>query len=171
MQCKILVALGLLCVSPCATQSEEMKVTVQSIVAKDIWSVANGNHDGKPLVIRFRQDFRLKPDVHAFPKRIKVNWSYRGGESGMPDSVTSEAMGVFEDRLVSAVETDLSAVLVAVITNNNSRVWVYYTSSVPTFSKRLHEIPQEESPYPIDIEAETDPDWRFVFDNILSGTK
>lgn len=85
----------------------------------------------------------------------------------MPDKSTSEAMGIFEDRLVSAVESDVCAVLVAVVTTNNTRMWVFHTLSIPAFSERLHYMQQEAAPYPIEIEADSDPEWRFVYDTII----
>jgi hypothetical protein len=166
----VVAAIGV-CLGVSGAAGDEMQKTVKSIVAKDVWTVAEGTHNGKPLVIRFRSEFNEKPDVSQYPKRIKVSWSYDGGASGMPSAELSKSMEAFENRLVAAVESDVTAVLTAVITNDNRRIWVYYTSTVPTFGKRLNEMPQESKPYPIAIEASDDPTWRFLYDDVLAGIK
>jgi len=70
-------------------------------------------------------------------------------------------MEVFENRLVGALESDLSGLLANVITTNGYREWVLYTKSVDVFSERLHNMPQEKEPYPIQIEADHDPGWTY----------
>lgn len=148
-----------------------MPPTVKAIVAKDIWTLSEGTHNNKPLIIRFREQFQAKPDVSGYPKRLMVTWTYDGGPFGMPDTEASDKMRKFEDRLIAAVETDLNAVLTAVITNDNKRTWVYYASSTATFGERLTKMPQEEKRYPITIEASDDKDWNYLHQEILAGLK
>lgn len=167
----LVVATVGICLGVGDAAGDETPKTVKSIVTRDVWAVAEGTHKGKPLIIRFRNEFNEKPDVSQFPKRINVSWSYDGEATGMPSVELSKSMEAFEDRLVAAVESDVTAVLTAVITNDNRRIWVYYTSSVPTFGKRLNEMPQESKPYPIAIEAADDPSWRFLYDDVLAGIK
>lgn len=149
--------------------AQEAKMKISEIIRNDIWAVAEGMHENVPLTIRFRNEFQKKPDVSEHPYLIQVTWSYVGGDSGMPDNLTNEKMGIFEDRLTNTVETDMSAVLAAVITNDGKREWVFYASDVQEFANRMTQMPQEKERYPIELTTEQDPEWKFLYGQILSG--
>jgi hypothetical protein len=85
----------------------------------------------------------------------------------MPDALASEAMGTFENRLCSAWERDALAFLAAVLTYDGARQWVFYTSDVAECGRRLHEMPQEIDPYPIELTTESDPQWQYLHEQIL----
>ncbi|WP_093286236.1 DUF695 domain-containing protein [Pseudoxanthomonas sp. CF125] len=154
---------------PSAFAGKAMPLTIPNIVENDRWSLAEGTHNDKPLVIRFRDEFLNKPDLSSHPRLVRVVWSYQANTSGMPGSDASDQMGVFEDRLVAAVEPSQTAVLVAVLTNDGQREWLFYTPDVSEFGRRLTEMPQEKDRYPIDISTESDPEWSTFYDNILPG--
>lgn len=164
-----LLLLVVLFIVPAAFSGKAMPSTIPSIVKNDLWSLAEGAHNDKPLVIRFREEFRNKPDLSSYPRLVRVLWTYPADASGMPDSEASDQMGVFEDRLVAAVEPSQTAVLVAVLTNDGQREWLFYTSEVAEFGRRLSEMPQENDRYPIDLSTESDPAWSTFYDNILAS--
>jgi hypothetical protein len=145
--------------------------TVEQIVQADIWAVAKGTHHGKPLVIRYRSGFSVKPNITDYPKLIHVTWRYKLSENGLPDNAASNEMAVFEDRLIGAAEPSGQAALVAVITNDGTREWVFYARNVAKFGELLNAIPQESQAYPIKLTAETDSEWSFFYGRILSGVK
>ncbi len=140
--------------------------TLSNIIENDEWAGAEGTHKGLPLLIRFRPKLSPALELSAYPQLIQVYWGYTEHPSGMPSPEDSERMEVFEDRLVGALESDLSGLLASVITTNGYREWVLYTKSVDVFSERLHNMPQEEEPYPIQIEADHDPGWTYFFENV-----
>ena len=84
----------------------------------------------------------------------------------MPDSEDSASMEVFENRLVESLEADMSGILTSVITTNGYREWVFYSKSVESFSEKLHNMPQQKEPYPIDIQADSDPGWNYFFNSV-----
>lgn len=143
----------------------QVKNTIEEIVRRDTWSVAEGQHNGKPLVIRFRQDFREHPDLSAYSQRVLVKWSFQSDNSGMPDGETSFAMGEFEDRLVEAFEGDLSAVLTAVITNDGARQWLLYAKDPEIVEQRLAKLRDAS----FEADSRADPEWEFLYQRILGG--
>jgi hypothetical protein len=142
-------------------------MTVAQIVAADRWALAEGECDGHPLILRFREDFRAHPDVSAYPHLVRVVWHYAPNSAGMPDRAASEQMSVFEDWLVAAVEPDRTAVLTAVVTHDGNREWLFYGVDVRAFARALRAIPQGD--VPIDITTERDPDWTTLHEATLSG--
>jgi hypothetical protein len=87
----------------------------------------------------------------------------------MPDNFESEAMGEFEDRLCAALEADAHAYLAAVLTFDGARQWVFYTDDVAECGRRLEAMPQNEQPYPIELDAFDDPDWSYLRKQLLAA--
>jgi hypothetical protein len=143
------------------------QLTVGLILERDLWSLGDGVLDGAPFSTRFRQEFAGRPDVSAFPRLVRVAWDFAAGANGAPRAADSKAMEVFENRLTSAPEKDLSAVLVAVITHQGRRTWAFYCSDIQVFAARLQQMPQEREPYPIAIETQNDPEWEFLHESVL----
>jgi|GEM_PF-888422 hypothetical protein len=166
---KVILAIILSWFAGSAESTEQMQL--KTIIERDAWTLSEGTHSGKPLLIRFRDELgSKKPNIKGYANLVTVTWTYDGGESGMPDSKSSDAMEVFENRLILAVERDLSAVLSAVATNNNQREWFFYSKSVQEFGHRLSNMPQERERYPIDITTEFDPSWSLFF-KFYNGAK
>lgn len=141
-------------------------VGLDYLIKNNPWAVAEGTHNNLPLMIRFRSNLTSELDISNHPQLIQVYWNYSKHESGMPSSGDSQHMEIFENRLVYALENDLTGILVAVITTGGVREWVYYTKSLDAFAERLHNMPQESAPYPIEIETDNDPAWEYFFNQV-----
>lgn len=139
---------------------------LSDIVTRDKWAGARGTHNERPLIIRFRNEVSKNCDCKELPHLIQIYWTFEDSPSGMPSSEENEAMRIFEDRLIDALESDLTGILIAAVTTNGYREWVYYVRSVETFAERLHAMPQEEDPYPIEIQTRKDPGWDYFFDHV-----
>jgi hypothetical protein len=148
------------------TFAESNMKELSVLIENDQWAVAEGTHNDLPLMIRFRDKFVQGVNISNHPQLIQIFWEYSEHESGMPSTEDSQSMEVFENRLVEALEGDLTGVLSAVITTNGVREWVYYCKSTDSFAKKLHNMPQESEPYPIGIEAGNDPDWEYFFNQV-----
>ncbi|MBS0265689.1 MAG: DUF695 domain-containing protein [Planctomycetes bacterium] len=123
--------------------------------------------DGVAL-IRFRTPVLGGVDMPGYHWRLVVLWAYAEDGSGeLPSPEASEAMDVFEERICEAWGHDNHAVWVAVLTFDGARRWVFYTSDVEECGRRLAEMPQEQEPYPIEVEAEEDPKWLYLREQIL----
>ncbi len=144
-------------------------MTISDILQNDSWAVAEGEENGKPLYIRFRDEFRHKPDVSAFPRLIQIVWKYEADENGLPTTESIPALKGFESRLVEAVQPEGIAVLVAAMTNNGEREWMFYAAGLAAFEKVLNEIQEGEEIYPIDVSSARDPKWTAFYDEVLSA--
>jgi hypothetical protein len=99
---------------------------------------------------------------------LKIVWPYADENTGaLPTRADSEQMADFENRFCCAVEHDALAVLTAVLTLDGARQWVFYTRDVQECSDRLNSMPQQVEPYPLELTAERDPEWRYLRDQIL----
>lgn len=144
-------------------------MTISEILQNDSWAVAEGEENGKPLYIRFRDEFRHRPDVSAFPRVVQIVWKYEGDENGLPTPEVGPSLKEFESRLTEAVEPERVGVLVAACTNNGEREWVFYASGLAAFERVLNEIQEGHEIYPIDVSSARDPKWTAFYDEILSA--
>jgi len=144
-------------------------MTVAEILENDSWSLAEGEEDGKPLYIRFRGEFRERPDVSAFPRLVRILWSYDADDRGLPTPEAIPRLKDFEQRLVAAVQPGGIGVLVAAVTNNGQREWMFYASGLKAFERALNEIQEGQELYPIDVSSARDPQWSGLHEELLSS--
>ena len=125
------------------------------------WALGQGMHEGKPLVIRYRQ-FGWFFRKGKFGHRVDIEWKYvEDPETGLPCGDSKSEMETFEWRMADALERPGHGILAAAITSNGSKTFCYYVKSIESLSAAIHGIPQEKDPYPITIFAEKDPSWKF----------
>lgn len=144
-------------------------MTISDIVAGDNWSIAEGEHNGKPLYFRFRTELQDRPEVSAFPRLIRVVWKYAGDNDGLPKPDAGAQIQAFESRLVEAVQPAEIAVLAAAITNSGKREWMFYAKEVAAFESSLNDIQQDNEPFPIDVTFERDPKWAVFYEDLLGS--
>lgn len=125
------------------------------------WARAESQHDNHLLLIRFREI----PETFlrsAYPHRINVFWKMdETDENGLPTENEFTRLETFEDRLVNAIEPDAQSILVAALSCNGEREFVFYTTDVSGFMERLRNLPQERDRYPITIQRYEEPAWSY----------
>ncbi len=123
------------------------------------WTAPAESLDGRLIMVTGRRDidrFRSNP---KFKTRVEVTWRYSGEPSGMPDTATAELMEQATERLQRAFDKDPVAVMTGIYTGDDERNWVFYTLSLPIFGRKLNEALDDMPVLPLEISAESDPDW------------
>jgi len=143
---------------------------VHQLVTADIWTLAEGEADTGPYILRFREPVLKDSDTSGYDHCLRIVWIYANENSGaLPEDDDSSAMATFEDRVCEALELDLLGALVAVLTFDGARQWVFYTFDVAECVKRINQMPQEEDRYPIELDVFTDPGWSYLRTEILAN--
>ena len=125
------------------------------------WVVAEGDYDGRPVLIRLRELPKEFP-ASKYPDRLNVTWTMSEvDENGLPTENEFSRLSDFEDRLIDAVEPDEQSILVGALTCNAEKEFIFQTANASEFLKRLTNMPQEKDRYPIKIERYEDPDWSY----------
>ncbi|MGI8897440.1 MAG: DUF695 domain-containing protein [Pyrinomonadaceae bacterium] len=131
-------------------------------------ALAEGEHEGHPLLIRFRE-FPDNFPRGSYPDRLNLFWQMlEVDENGWHNELEFERLRAFEDRLVEAVERDGQSILSVVLTCNNEKEFVFHTADEAIFLGRLTNMPQEQERYPLTILRNTDPEWNY-FDSVIPG--
>ncbi len=131
------------------------------------WTLIEAHGNDGPIIVRHRQ-FPDGFPKNRFPHRLNIFWQMsEAAENGMPEDAESGRMQAFEDRLVDATEADKQSILSLVLTGNGQREYVFHTSDTDEFLQRLTDMPQEEDPYPIEIDHTEDDAWEY-YDRVLA---
>jgi len=147
-----------------------MRGLITDLIRRDVWSVADGERADGPVVIRFRSYLPSPTQAHEYEWLLVACWAYADeGTGAMPSKETMKEMEEFEERLCGALERDALAVLTAILTFDGARQWVFYTHDVDSCGERINSMPQNVEPYPIELSARPDPEWRYLHDGILNG--
>jgi hypothetical protein len=145
---------------------------VSQLIREDVWSAIarEGDEEFGPSLLRFRTPVLGPPDTVGYPERLRILWAYANEGSGeLPSEEESAALGEFENRLCPGLEHDDHAALVAVLTFDGARQWVFYTKDCRECVRRIEAMPQNEDPYPIEIDARTDAEWIYLRHVILKN--
>jgi hypothetical protein len=145
---------------------------IPEIVKKDEWLLATGVSGGRAVLIRFRQGFREASDLTGYPELLEITWTYKDEHaSGMPNAEEASESQQFENFLCDFLECDFLAALTSVVITAGTIRWILYTGDVEECSKRIEAIPQKSEPYPINLATDTDPEWKYLREEVLAGCK
>ena len=145
---------------------------VSQLIKEDIWSsiAREGDEEFGPSLLRFRTPVLGPADTVGYPQRLRILWAYaEEGCAELPSEEETAALEEFENRLCPALEHDDHAALVAVLTFDGARQWVFYTKDWRECGRRIEAMQQNDEPYPIEMDACTDLDWSYLRDEILKN--
>jgi hypothetical protein len=127
---------------------------------EDRWFVAEGEDEGKPVLIRGRQDLHEVADPNHLNQLIRIQWTYEPeNHLGLPAEKLNETMGNFEDKMIDALEHGGDCIFYCVYTHNGLKEWSAYTCDVETACDNLNAALAADEHYPIELIAEDDPEW------------
>lgn len=135
----------------------------------DTWFGGESESNGKPVIIRGRENLKNFIDSKEYNEHIEFVWKIETKtENGIPTPEENIFMGKVEDALINDLESDLQSVLAIVYTNDNIRSWIFYTKSVPEFLKRINKTLSEFDKLPIEITNDKDENWE-LYTGILKN--
>jgi hypothetical protein len=129
-------------------------------LADDRWSVAQLEKNGKPLLVRYRNERPQSVETAAFPFLLSATWAYQPNEFALPSADEMEWMDRFEDALASALETSQTAHLMVILTGNGERDWLWYTHSEAEAMRHVNQALKGHQPYPIQFSVQKDRGWK-----------
>jgi hypothetical protein len=135
------------------------------------WATATSvqKSTGRAIIFRYIRDFAPQFLRSDYPDRVIIVWQYQSA-SGMPQLTERENMDRLEDLLSSELEVSSLATLVLVSTGENMREWIYYTRSEADFNTQLNSALGNKEPFPIEIHAAPDPEWK-SYEDFRTGVR
>lgn len=117
-----------------------------------------GEH-GKTVIVTGRDYMDSIIEKGKNPNLVKVSWKYNALPDGFPDEIDAEVMGRVDDALKAEFKKDKCAYLVGIYTGEGRRDWIFYTGNLNIFGKVFNRALEDIETIPIEIEAQSDPDW------------
>lgn len=111
------------------------------------------------IIVSERQDLEKFRSNKRFIYRITMGMPYAGDAKGMPDEAVSDLIEQVTDRMEEVLKKDPIAVLIEVSTGDDRREWVFQTSSLGIFNKKLNEALAPLPELPLDFTAEEDTEF------------
>lgn len=136
-----------------------MEDNEQYTPAGEWWTAPAEADDGRLIMVTGRRDVARFRNNPKFTTRVNVAWPYDGDAVGMPDIDTSNLMQKVTERLQKCFDKDPLAVMTGIYTGAGQRDYVFYTLSLPIFGRKLNEVLADLPLLPLQISAESDPEW------------
>ncbi len=135
------------------------------------WATATSvqKSTGRTLFFRYIRDFTPQFQRSDYADRVAIVWQYES-PTGMPQMPDRDHMDRLEDLLSSSLEAASLATLVLVSTGENMREWIYYTRSEADFMAQLNTALDPQKPFPIEVHAAPDPDWK-SYEDFLAAVR
>lgn len=139
------------------------KGRVTPVPTEDEWVIAQGTEQQLPVIYRFRAQVPRGVRTAQYPRLVNLYWRYEPGrEEGMPGPEDYERMLALEDKLDGIEGRDVGY-LVLSITGNSRKEWIWQVRSDDLFISALNNQLVGEASFPIEIEANDDPEWNSYF--------
>ena len=117
-------------------------------IGNDWWTSPTESATGKLIMVTGRRGIEQAKESGKYNIRVEITWKYQGDASGMPDTPTSTIMEAVQD-----------AILTGIYTGDGERNWIFYTTSIHIFEKKINQALAPFDLLPITIYTENDPEW------------
>lgn len=125
----------------------------------DWWTSPAESENGRLIMVTGRRDIDKFRNNPKYSIRVEIKWRYTGMQDGMPDTETAIMMEQADEAMRETFRKDHIAVLTGIYTGDNERDWVFYTSNLNIFGKKLNQSLSMLPLLPLEISAENDPEW------------
>lgn len=124
------------------------------------WLMFRGEADGRPVTARVRAELAGHASRSEYPHCFSVSYLFGEPEDArVPTAAEEKKLQQFEERLVKALEAEGGAVLVAVVTWDCNRDWVFYCLDMDITGERLNDTFAADAELPLEVTGLEDPEW------------
>ncbi len=128
-------------------------------IGNEWWTSPTESATGKLIMVTGRRGIEQAKESGKYNIRVEITWKYQGDASGMPDTPTSTIMEAVQDALQKVFTKDPVAILTGIYTGDGERNWIFYTTSIHIFEKKINQALAPFDLLPITIYTENDPEW------------
>lgn len=125
----------------------------------DWWTSPTESASGRLIMVTGRKDVKKFRESGKYKIRAEITWKYPGNAAGMPDEPTATVMESVQEAMEASFKKDPVAVMTGVYTGDDERNWIFYTTSVHIFGRKINEALAPFDLLPITIYTENDPEW------------
>lgn len=131
------------------------------MVFSNRWTFADGTLHEKPIEIRFREQVDQEQASGQYGQCIQIAWNADRIDdgTGFPTPEELSDIDAFNQKLMTALEAEQHGILVMVLTSQGIVQWILYCRDLDEAQADLNTIPTDTGLYPIEVVADSDPEW------------
>jgi len=135
--------------------------SIEDLQVNDAWTVAQGDHDGKPMFVRFNGGFRDFRGKSRYPHQVGIAVPLRSPEeTGLPSPQEISELGAIEDSICEVLEAEKESLLVVVVTTSGMQEFVFYTRSPEQVKVKVGRLRGTINGHEIQLMIQEDRDWQ-----------
>jgi hypothetical protein len=124
------------------------------------WTLIQGEHDGKPTIVRLNVGLRSILGHKRYPDQAGIAIRCNApDERGFPSSKDTTALNVFEEQFVQLFCEGQSALFAAAISTNGMREFVFYVSDKARFREQFRVWAETPKSHRIQMMIQRDASW------------
>jgi hypothetical protein len=124
-----------------------------------VWVVGDGEKDGRPTTVRWRDTMPDAAFKAAHPWRIEVTWRFKKDASGKVPREETERATDLDTTLEQEIDSD-TATEVAGFSDGEQRVWMFYANDRAKVEAALDSMKHDDATLPISYASHEDRDWQ-----------
>lgn len=124
------------------------------------WSVGQGQHNGKTLIVRSNTGYKDYGGVAGYEHQVGIAVPLRTPEpTGLPSPQEDAELGVVEDTISASLEQQAESLLVAIITTSGMREFVFYTRAPEQVKQRFEQLRGSITSHEVQLMIQPDKNW------------
>lgn len=123
------------------------------------WTAPMEADNGRNIIVTGRDYLDKIIDSGKYAYLVRVTWNYESDPTGMPVERDAKLMGEVTDALLAEFKRDKTAYLTGIYTGDGKREWIFHAQNLNIFGRVFNRALEDIETIPIEIEAESDPDW------------
>jgi hypothetical protein len=128
--------------------------------APDDWSLAQGERDGFPMIVRMANAYSGLAPVPAYNHHLIISIHLRNPQpNGFPSSEEGDDLAALETNLCRLLEAGNDSLCVLVVTNNGLRDLIFYTRNVESAKQWTEDTLAAGTGFVIEFWIEPDESW------------
>lgn len=125
------------------------------------WSVSEGQHDGRLMIVRTNNAYREYAPVAGYEDQVGIAVPLNNvASSGLPSAEEDAQLDEIEEAICGALERQAESLLVAIITTSGIREFVFYTREPQQVKARFEQLHNQITSHKIQLLVQSDSKWR-----------
>ena len=126
----------------------------------DLWKVATGENNKKPMVVKKNGGCELLVGNKNFSTVCGISFKLlKPNAHGLPDIENEPELDQLEDAIFETFQSDLTAIVPIVISTSGFKEFVIYTKNVGNFTPRFQQLKAQFPNYIMTSYHKPDPNW------------
>ena len=134
--------------------------TREEICLPDEWTVGEGEHDGRPIIVRFLKSAKDLCGHPEYQHQVGIAVPFnQADEKGFPSQEEFKALEDIEDRMTDLLTEGNESLLVGILTCRGMREFVLYTSSPEEVQRKFRQLQASVQSHGLQFMMQPDKDW------------